>query len=132
MKGTTKFYFMWYPSVVIILFKRVYIRQYFISALLENYCFVFLCFLSALCFKFVVTFINLIKLCMIDYIDTRCYVILFSHWFMKTKKLYYKSSIMTLKAKTCFQRGFEFFCKKTSIKKRKLKWNQNVKLVKKV
>ena len=48
IKGATKFYFMRYPCVVIILFKRVYIRQYFISVLLENYCFVFLCFLSAL------------------------------------------------------------------------------------
>ena len=60
IKGATKFYFMQYPCVVIILFNRVYIRQYFIFVLLENYCFIFLCFLSALYFKFVVIFINLI------------------------------------------------------------------------
>ena len=42
VKGATKFYFMRYPRVVIILFKPVYVSQYFISVLLENYCFVFL------------------------------------------------------------------------------------------
>ena len=56
-KGTTKFYFVGYLRVVIVLFKRDYISQYFISALLEGYRFVFLCFL---CFEFDVIFINLI------------------------------------------------------------------------
>ena len=62
-KGATKFYFMQYLRVVIVLFKRVYISQYFISVLLENYSFVFLCFLrflSALCFQFDVIFVNLL------------------------------------------------------------------------
>ena len=39
---------------------------------------------------------------------------------------------MTLSKKTCFQRGFEFFYKKAFIKKRMLKQNQKLKLVKKV
>ena len=63
IKGATKFYFMRHPRVVIILFKRVYTSQYFISVLLENYCLVFLWFLyflSTVRFEFDVIFINLI------------------------------------------------------------------------
>ena len=71
LKGATKFYFMWYLRVVIILYKRACISQYFISALLENYCFIFLSFLPALCFEFNFIFINLIT-CMIQCIGTTC------------------------------------------------------------
>ena len=65
-----------YSCVVIILFKRLYISQYFIPILLENYYFVFLCFLPALCFEFdvILTDICLMIVC----IDVRYPVILFS------------------------------------------------------
>ena len=66
-KGAMNLFFKRYPRVAIILFKRVYINQYFISLLFENHCFVFLCFLyflSALCFELNVIFINLTT-CMI-------------------------------------------------------------------
>ena len=50
LQVNTKFYLMRYSCVVIILFKRVCISESFISVLLKNNCFVFLYFLSALCF----------------------------------------------------------------------------------
>ena len=85
-KGAMSLFFKQYLRVVIILFKRVYINQYFISLLSENHCFAFLsflCFLSCLCFEFNVIFTNLTT-CMIHCEGTRCSVVLFSHWFVKT------------------------------------------------
>ena len=49
----------------------------------------------------------------------------------KHKNCIIKVRLWLISEKTCFQRGFEFY-KKLSIKKRMLKWNQKVKLVKKV
>ena len=49
----------------------------------------------------------------------------------KHKNCIIKVRLWLINEKTCFQRGFEFY-KKTSIKKRMLKWNQKAKLVKKV
>ena len=49
----------------------------------------------------------------------------------KHKNCIIKVRLWLRNEKTCFQRGFEFY-KKLSIKKRMLKWNVKVKLVKKV
>ena len=66
------------------------------------------------------------------------WIILVAMWFCshiglwKHKNCIIKVRLWLINEKTCFQRGFKFFYKKTSIKKRMLKWNQKVKLVKKV
>ena len=44
VKGATKPYFTDYSSVVIILFKRVYVGLHFLPIFLQNQFFVFLCF----------------------------------------------------------------------------------------
>lgn len=35
-KGTVKLYFIYHPHVVVILFKQIYVRQYFTPLLLKN------------------------------------------------------------------------------------------------
>ena len=67
---------------------------------------------------------------MIDYIVTRCYVICSNIDLWKHKNCVIKVWLWLINEKTCFQRGFEIFYKKTTIKKRMLKWNQKVKIVK--
>ena len=82
----------------------VYISQYFIHALLGNYCIIFLCFLcflSSLCFEYDVILINFNNISMIALCD-----------FVLALICDYDS-----KQKKSFEKGFEFFYKSISKEK---------------
>ena len=113
IKGATKFYFMRYSRVVIILFKWVFVSLYiyliFWRTTVSSSC-VF-CVFCLLCVLDLMSSYKLKNICMTDCVGIRCSLILFSHWFVKTEKFCYKSLIMTLSTKNMLPDRFWVFIK---------------------